>query len=227
MCPTIAHMWCLTTNHQHKTPLAPSQAWGCCVLYNYLPLLLGPPVTWHGPRQPTLARLASPTTTSGQYGLIRVKEEGRTGFSEGLEGCSKGFPKGKAQGKSRGAAMPARGKVRPPRLFYSDVHHIWNRFFQLCLNLTFNHIKIRCITTLASVWRKIMASLATGSSRTPPNLSLFQRFTQPAIKAWVDPWKLAMGPWAMPWASWQVLTDPPTLCWQVYPQTSSNIDGLS
>ena len=33
-------------------------------------------------------------------GLIWVKEEGRTGFSEGWQGCSEGFPKGEAQGKS-------------------------------------------------------------------------------------------------------------------------------
>ena len=53
-------------------------------------------------------------------GLILVKEEGRTGFSEGWQGCSEGFPEGEARGKSRGAALPARGKPRPSRLFYSD-----------------------------------------------------------------------------------------------------------
>ena len=31
-----------------------------------------------------------------QIGLIEVKEEGRTGFSKGWQGCSKGFPEGKA-----------------------------------------------------------------------------------------------------------------------------------
>ena len=46
-------------------------------------------------------------------GLIRVKEEGWTGFSEGWQGCSKGFPEGEARGKFRGAALPARGKSRP------------------------------------------------------------------------------------------------------------------
>ena len=41
-------------------------------------------------------------------GLIQVKEEGWTGFSEGWQGCSGGFPEGEARGKSRGAALPAR-----------------------------------------------------------------------------------------------------------------------
>ena len=31
---------------------------------------------------------------SGLNGLIRVKEEGRTGFSEGWQSCSEGFPEG-------------------------------------------------------------------------------------------------------------------------------------
>ena len=39
--------------------------------------------------------------------LIQVKEEGWTGFSEGWQGCSDEFPEGQAQGKSRGAALPA------------------------------------------------------------------------------------------------------------------------
>ena len=30
------------------------------------------------------------------------------GLSEGWHGCSEGFPEGKAQGKSRGSALPAR-----------------------------------------------------------------------------------------------------------------------
>ena len=43
--------------------------------------------------------------------LIRlVKEEGKAGFSQG---CSKKFPEAKAEGKSRGAALPAQGKTRP------------------------------------------------------------------------------------------------------------------
>ena len=29
-------------------------------------------------------------------GLIRIKEEGWTGFSEGWQGCSEGFPEGEA-----------------------------------------------------------------------------------------------------------------------------------
>ena len=33
-------------------------------------------------------------------GLIRVKEEGQTGFSRGWQDCSEGFPMGKARGKS-------------------------------------------------------------------------------------------------------------------------------
>ena len=57
-------------------------------------------------------------------GLIQVKEEGWTGFSEGWQGCSEGFSEGKARGKSRGAALPARGKPRPSRLFYSNLHSI-------------------------------------------------------------------------------------------------------
>ena len=35
-----------------------------------------------------------------QNGLIQVKEEGLTGFSEGWQGCSEGFPEGEARGKS-------------------------------------------------------------------------------------------------------------------------------
>ena len=55
----------------------------------------------------------------GYIGLIRVKEEGWTGGAEGWQGCSEGFPKSEARGKSRGAALPARGKPGPFRLFYS------------------------------------------------------------------------------------------------------------
>ena len=54
--------------------------------------------------------------------LIKVKEEGWTWFSKGLQGCSEGFPEGEARGKSRGAALPALGKPRPTRLFYWDLH---------------------------------------------------------------------------------------------------------
>ena len=52
------------------------------------------------------------------------------GFSKGWQGCSEGFPEGEAQGKSRGAALPARGKPRPSRLFYADLHSISNTVFQ-------------------------------------------------------------------------------------------------
>ena len=64
-------------------------------------------------------------------GLIRVKEEDWTGFSKGWQGCSKGFPEGKARGKSREVALPAQGKPHPSRLFYSDLHFISDRFSQL------------------------------------------------------------------------------------------------
>ena len=51
-----------------------------------------------------------------RIGLIQVKEEGWTGFSEGWQG--------KARGKSHGTFLPARGKPRPTRLFYLDLHSI-------------------------------------------------------------------------------------------------------
>ena len=57
-------------------------------------------------------------------GLIQLKEEGWMGFSEGWQGCSEGFPEGEAGGKSRGAALPARVRPRPSRLFYLDLHSI-------------------------------------------------------------------------------------------------------
>ena len=40
-------------------------------------------------------------------GLIQVKEDGWREFSKAWQGCSKWFPKGEAQGKSKGAALPA------------------------------------------------------------------------------------------------------------------------
>ena len=58
------------------------------------------------------------------YWVIQVKEEGWTGFSEGWQDCSEGFPEGEARGKSRGAALPAQGKPSPSRLFYLDLHSI-------------------------------------------------------------------------------------------------------
>ena len=68
--------------------------------------------------------------TELHIGFILVKEEGRTGFFEGWQGCSEGFPEGEARGKSRGAALPARRKPCPSRLFYSDLHSITNTVFQ-------------------------------------------------------------------------------------------------
>ena len=55
-----------------------------------------------------------------QNGLIRVKEEGWTDLSEGWQVCSGGFCEGEARGKSRGVALPPRGKLHPSWLFYSD-----------------------------------------------------------------------------------------------------------
>ena len=49
--------------------------------------------------------------SSNRIGLIQVKEEGKTGFSEGRQGCFKGFPEGRAQGKSRGSALPVQGSM--------------------------------------------------------------------------------------------------------------------
>ena len=53
-----------------------------------------------------------------------------TGFSEGWQGCSEGFPEGEARGKFPGAALQARGKPRPSRFFYSDLHSFSNTVFQ-------------------------------------------------------------------------------------------------
>ena len=65
----------------------------------------------------------------GYIGLIQVKEEGWTGFSEGWQGCSEGFPEGEARGKSQGAALLPReaselpeGKSEYPR------DHPWVNF---------------------------------------------------------------------------------------------------
>ena len=49
----------------------------------------------------------------GDIGFIRVKEEEWRGFAKGWQGCSKGFPEGEAQRKSRGAALPAEEKPSP------------------------------------------------------------------------------------------------------------------
>ena len=46
-----------------------------------------------------------------------VKEEGRTGFYEGWQGCSEGFPEGEARGKYQRGALPARGfRIGPPKI---------------------------------------------------------------------------------------------------------------
>ena len=42
-------------------------------------------------------------------GLIQVKEADGRGVSKGWQGCSEGFPEGKARAISRGAALLARG----------------------------------------------------------------------------------------------------------------------
>ena len=63
-------------------------------------------------------------------GLIRVKEEGRTGFSKSWQGCSEGFPEGEGWGKSLGAALPAQGNPHPFWLVYSDLNSISNTVFQ-------------------------------------------------------------------------------------------------
>ena len=96
-------------------------------------------------------------------GLIQVKEEGWTEFSEGLQGCSEGFPKRCSEGFPRAAprdfpraaprnfprAAPSdllrakpegnleeqpcqpEEKPCPSRLFYLDLHYIYNRIFWL------------------------------------------------------------------------------------------------
>ena len=48
------------------------------------------------------------TFQGGGIGLIQVKEEGWTRFSEGWQGCSEGFPEGKARGNSLGAGTTIR-----------------------------------------------------------------------------------------------------------------------
>ena len=83
--------------------------------------------------------------TLWQNGLIQVKEEGRTGFSNGWQGCSKGFPEGKAQKKSWGAALWAWGKPRPSRLFYLDFT------FYLKLYILVNFLNFSSIDVLRSI----------------------------------------------------------------------------
>ena len=58
------------------------------------------------------------------------KRGGKDGVFRGLAGLLRGIPEGEARGQSRGAALPARGKPRPSRLFYSDLHSISNTVFQ-------------------------------------------------------------------------------------------------
>ena len=50
-------------------------------------------------------------------GFIRVKEEGRTGFSNGWQGCSEGFPEYKVREKSDRSSLQARGKPVLPDSF--------------------------------------------------------------------------------------------------------------
>ena len=63
--------------------------------------------------------------------FLNWKEEGRTRFSKSWQGCSEGFPEGKARGKSWGASLPAWGKPCSPWLFLSDLHFISNTVFQI------------------------------------------------------------------------------------------------
>ena len=63
--------------------------------FNQTPLKINYPCPYH---PPTWGRNFSST----YIGLIQVKEEGWTGISKGRQGCSEGFPKGEARGKSRG-----------------------------------------------------------------------------------------------------------------------------
>ena len=56
------------------------------------------------------------------------KRGGKDGVFRGLVGLLKGFPEGKAGGKSEVAALPAEGTPCPSQLFYLDLHSISNRF---------------------------------------------------------------------------------------------------
>ena len=62
-------------------------------------------------------------------GLSHVVNPCTRGGMDGWQGCSEGFPEGKARGKSQEAALPARGETRPSQLFYSDLHSFSNTYF--------------------------------------------------------------------------------------------------
>ena len=72
-----------------------------------------------------LLRLALPKCIDW---IIWVKEEGRTGFSEGFLRFPRfpGFPLGLVFGKSLEAALPDQGKLCPFQIFYSDLRSISN-----------------------------------------------------------------------------------------------------
>ena len=63
-------------------------------------------------------------------------------FSKGWHGCSEGFPEDKTKGKFRGAALPAQGKSRPSRLFYSDLNYIKIEFFNFQKKLQYAELKL-------------------------------------------------------------------------------------
>ena len=93
---------------------------------------------------------------------IQVKDKGCRGFSEGWQSCSEGFPKGKAQGKSQEAALPAQGNPVHPDSFtwiyilfiIGHICHISDVFKYLCLNklIVANFlIYVSCIIKISKV----------------------------------------------------------------------------
>ena len=75
-------------------------------------------------------------THSSRIRLIWLKEEGRTRFSKGWQGCSKGLPVGEAWGKFRGAAMPEQIWLKsiPNYIGREDQWEAWNRSCYLRTN---------------------------------------------------------------------------------------------
>ena len=63
------------------------------------------------------------------------KRGGVDGVFQG-HGYSEGFPMGAAPGKSQGAALPAQGKPRASKLFFSDLHSFSNKFSPLSKRTT-------------------------------------------------------------------------------------------